>query len=50
MQYVLGVDGGNSKTIALIASLDGAFWGLVAQDALTSMPDSMWHCSLSTMR
>jgi N-acetylglucosamine kinase-like BadF-type ATPase len=27
MEYVLGVDGGNSKTIALIASLDGSILG-----------------------
>ncbi len=27
MQYVLGVDGGNTKTIALVAALDGAILG-----------------------
>jgi len=27
MHYVLGVDGGNTKTIALVASLDGAILG-----------------------
>ena len=27
MQYVLGVDGGNTKTIALVAALDGTILG-----------------------
>ena len=27
MQYVLGVDGGNTKTIAIVAALDGTILG-----------------------
>ena len=27
MQYILGVDGGNTKTIAIVADLDGTILG-----------------------
>src|SRR5213082_763497 len=48
MQCVLGVDGGNTKTIALVASLDGTILGagrggcgdIYAAEAGTKWPDS----------
>ncbi len=45
MQYVLGVDGGNTKTIALVAALDGTILGAGrggCGDVYNAVPGTAW--------
>src|SRR5258708_36958223 len=45
MQYVLGVDGGNTKTIAVVAALDGTILGAGrggCGDIYNAVPGTEW--------
>src|SRR6266498_3600645 len=47
MHYVLGVDGGNTKTIALVASLDGAILGAGRGGIYNAPTSTEWRDSTS---